>query len=73
MPINPNEAPKGYRAVESLDGCRGCAFFSSTIGCRNKGTSCFACYRSDGMPAIFKKHYTMSRLRRIAKRLEKTP
>ena len=34
MPVNPNEAPEGFVAVEERSGCGGCAFTYLSVECQ---------------------------------------
>ena len=55
MPIDPNEAPEGYVAVEETDtphGCDGCAF--NSLYCANTHP-CIGAFREDGCDVIFVK------------------
>jgi hypothetical protein len=55
--LNENEAPKGYKAEESTDGCKGCAFHDADAdqGCTNPGAKCVKFQRKDECNVIFKK------------------
>ena len=53
MPVNPNEAPEGYEAVES-NGCDGeCAFEYRSKECLS--VACGSCHRKDECCVIFVK------------------
>ena len=53
MAVNPNEAPKGYEAVES-NGCDGeCAFEYRSKECLS--VACGSCHRKDECCVIFVK------------------
>ena len=57
MPINPNEAPKGYKAVEASTCvyCYGCAFRSgSGTGCQ-LWLQCNRWFRRDACSVVFVK------------------
>lgn len=51
MPVNPNEAPEGFVAVEERSGCNGCALTFGGQLCR--WSPCDAPQRADQCYVIF--------------------
>lgn len=51
MPVNPNEAPAGFIAVETRSGCEGCAFTYLSVECLRG--ECASWAREDFCNVIF--------------------
>lgn len=50
--IDENEAPDGFKAIDSSKGCLGC-FFRRDLKCQRSIADCLGSNRKDGQDVIF--------------------